>query len=146
MSFSIVVVWPLSYVCLFVTPWTVACQAPLSSTVSQSLLKLMSIESVMLSNHLILCRPISFCLQYFLASGSFPMSWLVASGGQSMGVSASVLQMNIQGSFPLGFTGLISLQSKRLSRVFFSTTVWKHQFSGTQPCLWSNSHMRTWLQ
>ena len=146
MSFSIVVVWPLSYVCLFVTPWTVACQAPLSSTVSQSLLKLMSTESVMLSNHLILCRPISFCLQYFLASGSFPMSWLAASGGQSMGVSASVLQMNIQGSFPLGFTGLISLQSKRLSRVFFSTTVWKHQFSGTQPCLWSNSHMRTWLQ
>ena len=85
--------------------------------------KLMSTESVMLSNHLILCRPISFCLQSFLASGSFPKSWLVSSGGQSMGVSASVLQMNIQGSFPLGFTGLISLQSKRLSRVFFSTTI-----------------------
>ena len=157
MSFTIVVVWPqtainnlaftsLSYVCVFVTPRTAACQAPLSSTVSQSLLKLMSTESVMLSNHLILYRPISFCLQSFPASGSFPMSWLVASGGQSMGVSASVLQMNIQGSFPLGFTGLISLQSKGLSRVFFSTTIWKQQFFGTQPSLWSNSHICTLLQ
>ena len=123
MSFSTVVVWPLSYVCLFVTPWTVTCQAPLSSTVSQSWLKLMSTESVMLSNHLILCCPMSFCLQSFPSSGSFPMSWLVASGGQSMGVSASVLQMNIQDSFPLGLTGLISLQSKRLSRIFFSATI-----------------------
>ena len=90
----------------------------------------MSIESVILSNHLILCCPFSSCLQSFQASGSFLMSWLLASGGQSIGVStsASVLPMNIQDWFPLGLTGLISLQSKGLSRVFSSTTVWKHQF------------------
>ena len=80
-------------------------------------------------------------------SGSFPVSWLFASGGQSIGVSAStsVLPMNIQGWFPLGLTGLISLLSKGLSRVFSSTTVWKHQFSSTQLSLWSNSHIPTWL-
>ena len=113
-----------------VTPWTVALQAPLSSPSFQSLLKFMSIESVILSNHLILCCPFSSCLQSFPASGSFPMSWLLASGGQSIGVStsASVLPMNIQDWFPLGLTGLISLQSKGLSRAFSSTTVRKHQF------------------
>ena len=97
--------------------------------------------------HLILCCPFSTCPQSFPASGSFQMSQLLASGGQSMGssVSASVLSMNIQGWFPLGLTGLISLQSKRLSRVFSSTTIWKHQFFGTQPSLWSNSHICTWL-
>ena len=73
--------------------------------------------------------PFSFCTQSFPASGSFPVSWLFTSGGQSTGVSAlaSVLPMNIQGWFPLGLTGLISLQSKGLSRVFSSTTIWKHQ-------------------
>ena len=77
----------------------------------------------------------SSCPQSFPASGSFPVSWLLASGGQSIGASASrsVLPMNIQGWFPLGLIGLISLLSKRLSRVFFSTTIWKHQFSGAQP-------------
>ena len=72
----------------------------------------------------------SFCLQSFPESGSFPMSWLIASGGQSIGVSASasVLPVNIQDWFPLGLTGLISLQSKGLSRAFSSTTVLKHQF------------------
>ena len=78
-------------------------------------------------------------------SGSLPMSWLFASGGQSIGASASVLPMNIQGWFPLGLTGLISLQSMGLSRVFSSTTVWKHHFFGTQPSLWSNSYIHTWL-
>ena len=79
--------------------------------------------------------------QSLSASGSFPISWLFASGGQSIGASASasVLPMNIQDWFPLGSTGLISLQSKGLSRVFSSTTVQKHRFFGTQPSLWSNS-------
>ena len=80
------------------------------------------------------------CLQSFPASGSFPMSWFLASGGQSIGASASasVLPMNIQGWFPLGWTGLITLQSKGLSRVFSSTTIWKHQFFGAQPSLRSS--------
>ena len=89
--------------------------------------------------------PLSSCLQSFPASGSFPMSQLFASGGQSTGASASVLPMSIQGWFPLGFTGFISLLSKGLSKVFFSTTVQKHQFFGAQPSLWSNSHIHTWL-
>ena len=94
--------------------------------------KLMSIESVIPSNHLNLCRPFSSCPQSFPASASFPMRQLFASGGQSVGASASasVLPMNIQGWFPLGLTSLISLLSKGLSRVFSSTTVWKHQFFG----------------
>ena len=94
-------------------------------TTSQRLLKLMSIESVMPSNHLILCCLFSSCLQSFPASGSFPVSGLFASDVQSIGASASasVLSMNIQGWFPLGLTGLISLLSKGLSRVFSNTTV-----------------------
>ena len=88
----------------------------------------MSVESVIPSNHLILCPHFSSCLQSFPASGAFPMGWLYASGGQSIGVSvlASVLPMNIQDWFLLGLTGLISLQSKGLSRVFSRTTVQKH--------------------
>ena len=95
-----------------------------------SLLKLMSIESVMPSNHLIFCCPLVFRLQFFPASGPFPVSQSFESGGQSIGVSASgsVLPMNIQDWFPLGLTVLISLQSKGLTRVFFNTTVPKHQF------------------
>ena len=79
--------------------------------------------------------PFSSCPQSFPASGCFPMSQLFASGGQRIGVSASasVLPRNIQGWFPLGWTGLISLQSKGLSRVFSSTTIWKHRFLGAQP-------------
>ena len=84
------------------TPRTAACQASVSITSSWSLLKLMSIESMMPSNHLILCRPLSSCPQSFPASGSFPMSWPFASGGQSIGVSASTsfLPTNIQDCFP----------------------------------------------
>ena len=91
--------------------------------------------------------PFSSCPQSLTASGSFPMSWLFTSGGQSIGasVSASVLPMNIQGWFLLGLTCLISLLFNGLSRVFSSTTVWKHQFFGTQLSLWSNSHIHTWL-
>ena len=122
----------LSPVRLFATPWTAALQASLSITSSQSWLKV--IESMMPSNHLIFCPPFSFCLQSFPASGSFQMSQSFASGGQSIGVSAStsVLPMNIQDWCPLGWTGWISLQSKGLSRVFSNTTVQKHQFFGTQ--------------
>ena len=91
--------------------------------------------------------PFSSCLQSFPASGSFQMSQFFASGGQSIGVatSVSVLPMNIQDWFPLRWTGWISLQSKRLSRVFFNTTVRKHQFFGTQPSLWFNSYIHTWV-
>ena len=155
-----------------------ACQASLSITNPQSLLKLMSIELVMSSSHLILYHPLllllslfpyttlfrsplnrwchptisssvvpfSSHLQSFPASGSFPMSQIFASGGKSIGVtaSASVLPINIQGWFPLGLTGWISSQSRGFSRVVSSTTVWKHQFFDTQPSLGSNSHFHTW--
>ena len=167
------------------TPWNAAHQASLSFTISQSFLKLMSIESMMPSNHLILCFPFydccsvaqscptlcdpmncstpspgagsnscplsrwchptisssvipfSSCLQSFPASGSFLMSQLFISGGQSTGASAlaSVLPMNIQDWFPLELAGLISLRSKGLSRVFSNTTVQRHQFFNTQPSL-----------
>ena len=91
--------------------------------------------------------PFSSHLRSFPASGSFPMSQLFVSGSQSIGVSvsASVFPMNIQGWFPLGLTGWVSLQSKRLSRVFSNITVQKHWFFGAQPSLWSNSHIHTWL-
>ena len=87
----------------------------------------------------------SSCPQSFPASGSFTMSQLFASGGQSIGASASasVLPMNIQGQFPLGLTSLIFLQSKGLSRVFSNTTVQKHQFFSTLPSLWSSSQSFT---
>ena len=91
--------------------------------------------------------PFFSCLQSFPASGSFPGSQFFTSGAQNIGASASasVIPMNIQDWFPLGLTSLISLQSKRLSRVFSNTTVQKHQFFGTQPSLSSNSHIHTWL-
>ena len=89
--------------------------------------------------------PFSSHLQSFLASRSFLMSWLFASGGQNIGVSASasVLPMNIWDWFPLGLTGWVSLRSKGLLRVFSNTTVQKHQFFGAQPSLWSNTHIHT---
>ena len=99
-----VVFQSLSRVWLFVTPWSSACLTSLSSTISWILLKFKSIELVMLANHLILCHPVSFYLQSFPASGSFPMSRLLTSGSQSNLASAlaAVLPMNIQGWFPLG--------------------------------------------
>ena len=87
--------------------------------------------------------PFSSCPQSFPVLWSFPISWLLTLGTQSIAASASVLLMNIKGWFPLGLIGLISLQSKGLSRVF-STTIWKHQFFGTQLSLQSNSHIHTW--
>ena len=84
--------------------------------------------------------PFSSCLQSFPASGSFPVSWLFESGGQRIGASVSVLPVNIQGWSPLRLTGLLSLHSKGLLRVFSHTTVQKHRFFGAQLSLWSNSH------
>ena len=110
------VVQLLSRVWLFAALWTAARQASLSFTLSWSLLRLMSSESVMPSNHLVLCHPFFSCLLSFRASRSFPVSCLFASGGQRIRASAlaSVLPMNVQSWFPLGLTGLISLQSKGL--------------------------------
>ena len=110
----------LSHVRLFATPWIAARQASLSITNSWTLLKLMSIELVMPSNHLILCRPLLHPVPIFPSIRSFLMSQFFTSGGQSTGASASasVLPMNIQDWFPLGWAGWISLQSKGLSRVF----------------------------
>ena len=128
----------LSHVQLFATPWTAACQASLSITNSWSPPKPMFIESIdgwwchpTISSSVV---PFSSYLQSFPASGSFPMSQLFASGGQTIGVSAStsVLPMNTQDWSPLGWTGWISLQSKGLSRVFSNTTVQKHQLFGNQ--------------
>ena len=118
-----------SCVRFFLTPWTAVCQASLSITNSWSLFKLMSSSQWCHPTISFSVVPFSFCLQSFQASGSFPMSQFFASGSQSIGVSASasVLPMNIQDWFPLGLTGWISLQSKRLSRVFSNTTVQKHQ-------------------
>ena len=140
----VVVVELLSHVRLFVTPWTAACQAFPSFTVLCS-------NSCPLSQwgHPIILSSVTFfssCPQSFPASSeSFPVSQFFASSGQSIGVSASVLPMNIQDWFPLGWAGWISLQSRELSRVLSNTTVQKHQFFGAQPSLWSNSHIHTWL-
>ena len=124
----------LSHVQLFETPRTVALQASVSITNSRSLLKLMSIELVMPSNHLILCCPLLLPPSIFPSIRSFQMSQFLASGGQSIGVwaSASVLPMNIQDPFPSGWNGWISLLSKGLLRVFSKTTVQKHPLFGTQ--------------
>ena len=119
-----------SHVQLFATPWTAACQASLSITNSggyPSSCPLSRWCHPTISSSVV---PFSSCPQSFPASGSFQMSQLFTSGGQSIGVSASVFPMNTQDWSPLGWTGWISLQSKGLSRVFSNTTVQKHQFFG----------------
>ena len=132
-STSFMSVLSLSHVRLFATPWTAARQASLSIPNSRSPLKLMSIESVMPFNHLILCPPLllpSICPRIRIFSNEcalrirWPKYWSFSS--------TSVLPMNIQDWFTSGLTGWISLQSKRLSRVFSNTTVQTHQFSGYQ--------------
>ena len=126
------------------TPWTAACQASLSFTISQACSNSCPLSRwchPTISSSVI---PFSSCLQSFPASGSFLISWLFAPGGLCIGASATLLLINIQDWFPLGLTGLISsLQSKRFSRVLFNTTVQKYQFFGAYP-LWSNSHIHTW--
>ena len=113
---------------LFLTPWTAERQASLSVKKSRSLLKLMSIESVMPSNNLNLCRPLLLLPSIFPRIRVFSNESVLSSGGQSIGVSAlaSVLPMNIQDWFPLGWTGWIPLLSKGLSIVFSNTIVQKH--------------------
>ena len=119
--------------CPSLSPWVCSNSCPLSQwchpTISSSVI------------------PFSSCPQSFPESGSFPVSLLFTSGGWSIRFSAlaSVLPVNTQGWFPLGWTGWISLQSKGLSRVFSNTTVQKHQFFDTLPSLWSTSHIHTWL-
>ena len=132
-----------SHVRLFVVPWTAAWQAPLSFTVSQSLLKFTFIELVVLYNHLILCRcfllwPSIFPIIKVSIESAFHIRW-------SKYWSFSISSMNIQGWFSLGLTGFISLESKGLSRVPYNTTDWQHQFFSIQPSLWSNSHVHTRL-
>ena len=136
----------LSCVQFFVSPRTAAHQASLCITNSWSLLKLMSIESVMPSKHLILCRPLSFCPQSFPASGSFQMSQLFASGGQSIGVwtSTSVLPMNTGQIFRRDWLDLLAVQGT-LKSLFYNTIVQKHKFFGAQLSSPSNSHIHAWL-
>ena len=131
----------LSRVRLFVTPWTTARQASLSITTPEVYSNSCPLSwwcHPTISSSVI---PFSSCLQSFPASGSFPTRQLLASSDQSIGISASVsvLPMNVQGWFPLGWTALISLQSKGLSRVCFRSTTQKHQFFGAQHSLLSIS-------
>ena len=136
----------LSHVWLFETPWTAARPASLSITNSQSLDKFISVESVTPSkpsHPLSAPNPPAFYISQH--QGLFQWNQFFSTGGQTIGASASVLPMNIQGQFPLTLPGLISLLSKGLSRVFFKTTVQKHEISGTQRSLWCNSHIHTWL-
>ena len=141
MCVAVVVYQLLSHVQLFAIPWTIACRDSLSSTFSQTLLKFMSTDSVMLSNHPV--NPFSFAWCFpsicvFSNELVLPNVW-----PRYRSFSFSINPSNIQGWFPLGLTGLISLLSKGPSRVFSSTTVQKHQFFGTQFSLWTNSHMCT---
>ena len=134
----------LSCVQLFETPQTAACQAPLSSTLSQGLLKFMSIELVVLCNHLILCRPLLLLpstfpsIRIFSNESALPIRW---TKYWSFGYSNSPSN-GCSGLISLGLTGLIFLQSRGHSRVLSSTTVQKHQFFGTEPSFWSNSQIQ----
>ena len=136
-----------SHAWLFVTPWTAARQPSLSFTNSQSLHKLMSMESVMPSNHLILCRPLLLPPSIFPSIRVFSNeSTLRIRWPKYWSFSLSIISSNeYQDWSPLGWTGLISVQSKGLSRVFSNTILQKHQFFSTQLSLWSNSHIHIWL-
>ena len=141
------VVQSLICVQLFATPWTSAGQVSLSFTVSASLLKLMSIELVMLSNHLILCQPLFIYLQSFPASvfsneSAFRIRW-PKYWSFSFSISPSNEYSGVI-SFRIDWFDLLSVQGT-LKRVFCSTTVQKHQFLDVQTALWSNSHIHKWL-
>ena len=138
----------LSGVRLFVIPWIAACQASLSITNSWSSLRLMSIELVMPSNHIILCHPLLLqpsilpSIRIFSNESALHIRWPKYCSF-SVNISPSN-ELKSKDWSPLGWTGWISLQSKGLSRVFSNTTVQKHQFFGAQFSLWSNSHIHTW--
>ena len=141
------IVQSLGHVWLFSTPWTAARQASFPSASPGACSNSCPLSQwchPTISSSVI---PFSSCLQSSQHQGSFQMNQFFASGGQSIGVSAStsVLPMNIQDWFPIRLTGLIYLQSKGLSRVFSNTTVQKHQFFGAQLSSESNSHIHTWL-
>ena len=144
---TLIVVQSLSGVWFFTTPWTAAHQSSQYFIIFQSLLKLMSTESVMPSNHLILCCPllpltsIFPSIRVFSTELAFHIRW-----PKYWSFSFSTSPSNEHsGLISLGLTGLISLQSKGLTRVFSSTTVQRHQFFSTRTSLWSNSHICTWL-
>ena len=144
-----VIIWPVNICCCF---WSITqlyaslcnlmdCSTP-GLSVPYQLSKFAQVHVHCIGDaisHLILWCPLSFCLQPFPGSGTFPMSQLFASDDQNTGVSASVLPLTIQGGFPLKLTGLILL-SKGLSGVFSSTTFQRHQFFRTPPSFWSSSH------
>ena len=148
-SKALLLLFSCSIVSLFPTPQTEAHQAPLSFTICRACSNLRPVSRWCHPAVLSSVVPFSSCLQSFPESGSFLMIQLFTSGDQSIGASASasasVLSMNIQDWFPLGLMGLISMQSKGLSRVFSNTTVQKHQSFISQPSLWSNFHIHTWL-
>ena len=139
----------LSHVQLFSTPWTVAHQASVSFTISQSLLKLLSIESVMPSSHLILCRRLLLLpsifpnIRVFSSESALRIMW-PKYWSFSFYISLSNEYSELISEY-FWLIGLISLQSKGLSRVFSNTTVQKHQLFGAQLSLWSNSYIHTWL-
>ena len=141
----ILIVQSLSHVWLFATPWTAAHQAFLSLTISQSLFKFMSIQSVMLSNHLILGHPLLLLLSIFPSIRVFSNESALYIRWPKFQLQHQSFQWTTQDWSPLEWTGWISLQSKGLSRVFSNTTVQKHQFFGAQLSLWSNSHICAWL-
>ena len=135
----------LSHVWLFATSWPVAHQASLSFTIPGACSNSCPLSwwcYLTISSSATL---FSFCLQSFPESGRFLMGQLFASDGQSIGASASVLPMNIQGWFPLGWLVWFPCSPRELSRVFPSTTSQKYQFFTAQASLWSNSHIHTWL-
>ena len=143
----VTVVQSLSHVCFLWPSWTVACQAPLSCTISQTLLKFMPVEPMMRSNYLSSVASFTFCLQFWPASGFF-------SSGSSLQVRCpKYWSFSFSTSPSNEYSELISLRidrfdlplSKGLSRVFSSTTILKHQFFSAQPSLWSNSHIHIWL-
>ncbi len=133
---------PKSYLCLC-DPMDCSMPGSFVLYCLQSLLKFMSTESVMLSNHLIFCFTLLLLPSIFPSIGVFSNELALCIRWPLVSVSATVFSMNIQGLFPLWLTGLISLQSKGLSRVFSYTTIWRHQSFAAQPSLWS--HTCTWL-
>ena len=144
---TVAIVQSLSHVWLFATPWTAAHQAAPSSLSPGLCSNSSPLSQWCYLTILSSATPFSLCLWSFTLSGSFPVSQLFPSGGWSIGASASpsILPMNIQGWFPLGLTGLISLQSKGLSRIFSNITAQKHHFFSAQPSVKSNSHICIWL-